>query len=232
LPRIFASPAAHPRSTATSRSPPCQWAIMTTAWYEFAARRALSWCWLPTMSSFSRVRSSDKMGRELEQTAQHSRRPRSQPPRPHPCAQSGVILDRLKFELGYTSSRGRDRRPAPSNSPTREPRKLAEPRVRKERGEPIDKIDLGKGELRFVPDASRRFSGARTGAFRQPGEACQTGSVTSKGWRGVAWTTAAVMPLPRPLPARDQNLCPWRRHRGPRIQSRPSRRCPRSGSRP
>jgi hypothetical protein len=74
--------------------------------------------------------------------------------------QDGVILERLKRNLPI-AAQARSARPRRQNSPTREPARLAELGARKQRGAPVDKIDLGKCELRFVPDALREFSGGR-----------------------------------------------------------------------
>jgi hypothetical protein len=75
--------------------------------------------------------------------------------------QDGVILDRLKRNLPILRSAGEIGTPAPPKLSDKGAARLAELRARKERGAPVDKIDLGKCELRFVPDALREFSGAR-----------------------------------------------------------------------
>jgi hypothetical protein len=73
----------------------------------------------------------------------------------------GVILDRLKRNLPIVRPEGEIGTPAPPRLSNEGAKRLAELRARKGRGEPVEKIDLGKCELRFVPEALREFSGAR-----------------------------------------------------------------------
>jgi hypothetical protein len=73
----------------------------------------------------------------------------------------GVILDRLMRNLPIVRPEGEIGTPAPPRLSDKGAERLAELRARKGRGEPIEKINLGQCELRFVPDQLREFSGAR-----------------------------------------------------------------------
>ena len=72
-----------------------------------------------------------------------------------------VILDRLKRNLPIVRPEGEIGTPAPLKLSDKGAERLAELRARKERGESIEKVNLGKCELRFVPEQLREFSGAR-----------------------------------------------------------------------
>jgi hypothetical protein len=72
-----------------------------------------------------------------------------------------VILDRLKRNLPILRPEGEIGTPVPPRLSDMGTARLAELRARKERGEPNEKLDLAKCELRFVPEQLREFSGAR-----------------------------------------------------------------------
>jgi hypothetical protein len=75
--------------------------------------------------------------------------------------QDGVILDRLKRNLPILRPEGEIGTPAPPKLSDKGAARLADLRARKQRGEPIERINLRECELRFIPEQLREFSGAR-----------------------------------------------------------------------
>jgi len=73
----------------------------------------------------------------------------------------GVVLERLSKGLPVLRPESEIGTPPPPRLSEKGAQRLTELRARKERGETIEKVDLGKCELRFVPDQLREFSGAR-----------------------------------------------------------------------
>jgi hypothetical protein len=73
----------------------------------------------------------------------------------------GLILDRLSRGLPILRPEAEIGTPPPPRLSDKGAQRLSELRVRKERGETIEKVSLKDCELRFVPEQLREFSGAR-----------------------------------------------------------------------
>jgi hypothetical protein len=73
----------------------------------------------------------------------------------------GAILNRLKRGLPILRTEGEIGTPPPPRLSDKGAARLADLRARKERGEPIPRVDVEKCELRFVPEQLKEFSGAR-----------------------------------------------------------------------
>jgi hypothetical protein len=73
----------------------------------------------------------------------------------------GAILDRLKRGLPILRLEGDIGTPPPPKLSEKGAARLAELRAKKASGEPVERADFSKCELRFIPDELKEFSGVR-----------------------------------------------------------------------
>jgi hypothetical protein len=150
------------------------------------------------------------------------------------CLYAGATDFALRAVPDASAAKGRPEPGAKRARPVPAPGQSQLARQRERRGSHPSRPDTGLSRLGRCPTKKRRQDAplfllsfvvpAKAGTHNHRLSLCGR-SPDRAAWR-------RFMPLPRPLPALGRNPGPWRRRRGPRTRSRPSRRCPRSGSRP